>query len=257
MKKLIFIFLLFPLVLSGQVMKTPGRFPFYITPPAPRTYTDVLTDGNTVGWFIAEEEYMTKDDGDSITIWADASGLGHNLLQTDGTGRCPIWHEGDSVTFNGVQQWLKTASFTWDQPEMIYAVIKQNTNWASGDGIFHSNGWNDLAVIQNGSTPQIALYCDPSGLIYFSVANSPPLEEWVILRIVANGSSSKLQYNDNTAVTGTVGNASASGFVVGNSHTAWVACAEITVREIILRKIDDSDDDETLVYNYLKSKYGL
>jgi hypothetical protein len=77
MRKLIFIFLLFPLVLQGQVMKTPGRFGFY-TPPILPAYPEILTDGDfsegetywTIvgGWTIADG-VATYGDVVSSTFW--------------------------------------------------------------------------------------------------------------------------------------------------------------------------------------------
>ena len=47
------------------------------------------------------------------------------------------------------------------------------------------------------------------------------------------------------------------GFNLGSRVSAVDSFANIQVKEIIIRSIDDSDANEALIYNYLEKKHGI
>jgi hypothetical protein len=65
-----------------------------------------------------------------------------------------------------------------------------------------------------------------------------------------------LQVNATAAVTGNTGVANLGGFTFGG-NVGGGNYGNIEAKEIIIRKIADSAPDQTAIYNYLKTKYGL
>ena len=250
MRRTLFILLLFiPLYLSGQVISSTVS---YAT--GPRTYLDVINDGNTKGWYIAEVGDLTKDGTDSVSVWADHLGSGRNLLAADNTKAQPIWIT-DYLDFNGAESTMKTGAYTFAQPVMIYMVLKQVTyTFSPPDYLFDGIVAGKTRIYQYEITPAIVASADTP-----SDGNSDlALDTWGILRALYNGASSKLQINTETAVTGNFGSDYAGGFTIGSyGDTPATRNADIQVREIILRNKADAEADQTLILNYLNTKYSV
>lgn len=211
---------------------------------------DIINDGNTVAWFDSAEN-ITKDGSDFVSVWGDKSGLSHDLLQAIGTNQ-PLW-TADGVLFDGVDNFLKCVGFTLIQPQFIYMVLKQVT-WASTTTVFDGNITGSGTLQQRTSTPNLAIYAGS----FSSLNGNLAVGDFGNIRILFNGVNSKLIVNDTAPTVGDVGAANMSGFTLGDVGGGGVGqFANIQVPEIIIRKVEDTVSDETDIYNYLKSKYGL
>lgn len=208
----------------------------------------ILSDGDTVAWFDADESYMTKDGGNLVSQWADRSGNANHLLQVGVDSIKPIWSAA-GLLFDGVDDFMDS-SFTLIQPEFIYIVFKQVTRPGTRyifDGITSASGG-----LYQGIAPILVAYAGSA-----SPNNSNlPLDTWGIGRILFNGVSSKFTIDATTPVTGDFGASIMNGFTLGGRATG-ASNSNIQVKEIIIRKIADAAWAEAIIYNYLKSKYSL
>lgn len=249
MRKILFFLLLIPFVCYGQPMKVIGRSPFYI-PPTARGFGDIINDGNTWAQYIADDDYLTKDAQDSVSVWADAINS-HDLAQTDGTGKCPIW-SGDSITFNGTSQFMQAADdATLTQPITVYIVFDQ-LSYTSTDCIFEGKETNYCKLYQSSTGTNIRAIAGGSAV---STAPDLALNAWGVLTVIFNGESSSISTNNAAPVTGNMGANAMGGFIIGSGSDGTGLWANISVGEIIIRKIVDSAGDQTIIYNYLAAKY--
>jgi len=212
------------------------------------TYPEVINDGNTVAWYIASElSTITKDGGNIVSRWNDYLESGRDLV----TGSA-LWVNPDYIQFDGISQYLKCAGFTLIQPEFIYIIFKPVT-WTNLDYIFDGNATNSGRVRQDTVTPRVIMSAGTD----LGNCDDLVLNTWAIMRCRFDGANSKIQINESTAITGNCGIYNMSGFTLGSRGTVDARFSNIHVREIILRKIADDTEDETAIYNYLKSKYSL
>jgi len=256
MKKLLFFLLLFPSLVFGQSVYTyGGKVLTYsgdvltVTSGTPA----VLEDGSTVAWYIADNlTTITKDGADLVSRWNDYLGSGHDLIQATGTNQ-PLW-SSDGILFDGVDNFMKTAAFTYVQPEMIYMVFKQVT-WTLYDRIFDGNIVSTGQLAQRETTPNLLYFAGGGGGDCEDPGNLA-VNTWGIIRMLFNGASTKFIINETTPITCFPGLSNMGGFTLGarGDDVSW---SNIEVKEIILRNVDDTDANETDIYNYLKNKYGL
>jgi len=208
----------------------------------------VLYDGNTVAWFDSALG-ITKDGSDLVSAWADQSGEDNHLLQATGTNQ-PLW-SSSGVLFDGVDNYMKTAAFTLEQPEFIYMVVKQ-VSWTVNDYFFDGDGNASGIVQQIGTTPNTVAY---AGTLSSQNSNLA-VGTYGIIRILLNGASSTFQVNETTQITGNFGANDMGGFTLGG-RAAGDFNSNIEVKEIIIRKTSDSANSEASIYAYLSDKYSI
>ena len=213
------------------------------------SYPPILDDGNAPSWWDMAEKYMTKDGSNRASQWADRSGNNNHLLQAGADALKPIW-SSDGVLFDGADDLMKAVGFTFVQPEMIYMVLKQVT-WTANDRIFDGDS-STKVLFQSASSPDIKANSGQSS----GAASGLLIDTFGIVRVLFNGGSSKLQVNEDAAITGNFGSADMDGFTLGATATGTFP-SNIQVKEVILRKIVDTAPNDQIIYDYLKSKYSL
>jgi hypothetical protein len=222
--------------------------------PPTATHPPVIEDGNTVVWYLSDDlTTITKDGSDFVSEWRDKLGSGHDLLQSTGASQPLLTEAG--ILFDGIDDFMKCVAFTLVQPEQIYMVFKQVT-YTSGDRIFDGDLNNSGMLRQKypgGVSPELECYAGS-----FSTSNSNLLlNTFGITRILFNGASSKFQINETTEWIGDLGAFDMGGFTlgrIGGSDTGW---GNIEVKEIIIRKVADSAQDEQDIYDYLANKHNI
>jgi len=233
----------------GAVTQAKYKSAINYMPPVLMT-PDIIYDGNTVAWYDFNDlSTITKDGGNLVSRWNDKLLSGHDLIQATATKQ-PLL-SSDGILFDGVDDFMKTVAFTFDQPEMIYIVFKQVT-WTSLDKVFDGDSYISGTLYQSVNTPELRLWA--GGAIGGN--NNLPVDTFGIVRALINAASSKTIVNNTTPQTGTVGASNMGGFTLGAGANS-TQCGHIQVKEIIPRKIADNETDETAIYNYLKNKYGL
>lgn len=212
----------------------------------PNPIPAILKDGNTVAWYDAQDSStITKDVSNFVSRWNDKLGSGHDLIQATATKQPLINSEG--VLFDGVNDFMKTSSFTFSQPEYIYIVVKQVTNVSSGR-IFDGVNSNSVLFWQSGGT---------SGQAYAgSFVNIPILNTGVfkIFRFFYNGANSTFRTGRSAAINGNSGANNSGGFTLGGKPDGSSNFANIVIKEMIART---SANGEDVIYNYLEKKHNL
>lgn len=129
----------------------------YITIPSGTSIPTSLYDGNTVAWYDYNASTATMsiyDPSTTVLRWNDQLGSGRDLIQNTSTAR-PTW-SSNGVLFDGIDDYLKAAAFTYNQPEMIYIVLKQVT-WTLNDRILDGNTNGAGELRQTNVTPGIRI----------------------------------------------------------------------------------------------------
>lgn len=214
------------------------------------THPLAIEDGNTKLWL----DYMTgvtKDGSNGVSVWANKLLVTASDLDHIGPTK-PLW-ESDGILFDGDFDGMWSDAFPYEQPEMIYLVIKQIT-W-SDYGFFFDGIPGNTGVVEQATgtvSPNIVAYAGtestPSGAL--------ALDTWGIVRVLFNGASSKLIVNNEIPITGNFGALDMNGVTLAKFGSGAYN-GHIKIAEAIFRQVDEAAGDEALIYNYLKSKYGL
>ncbi len=164
--------------------------------------------------------------GLGVSQWDDQTGLGHHLLQATDANR-PAKQGDGSILFDGITQYLKTSSFTLNQPETIYILFKQIT-WATKTFI-DGNAVNSGRLVQQGVTPNIQLFAGSN------VGQNSNLAVGVYGAVagVINGASSVLQVGNTTPTTGNAGAANMGGLTLG-ALASGITPANMQVKEVLI-----------------------
>jgi len=220
-------------------------------------YSNVVTNdeplilfntSETIAWYdFTELSTLTIDGSNRISRWNDKLGSGHDLLATT-TARPTLGLTG--ISFDGISNYMKTSAFTYNQPEMMYFVIKVfagNSNRALGDGNTSASALiYQIGYILDTPTPYAGVELK---------ANEIMIGSYHILRVLFNGVISTIQHNLLAKKTGNTGAGNAGGITVG----AWGSndkFGTFEVKEIIYRNVADNNAAQTAIYNYLRIKYG-
>jgi len=194
-----------------------------------------------------------------VSNWADQSGNGRDLIQataasqpalgTDALGR-PI------ITFDGVNDYLKSAAFTLNQPETIYFVGHQ-ASWTLSDYIYDGNATNTGVLQQGGATPRLRVYAGKIDTTLYTTANANlAVGANGVDVVVFNGASSSHQINKTAAQTGNAGAANMRGFTLGSKGVAG-NYSNIIVYEVIIYSAAHTAAERDHVISGLMAKYGI
>lgn len=218
----------------------PYRFAVANTPPA------CISDGNTVGWYIADDlTTITKDGGNLVAQWNDKLGSGHDLLQSDDTKK-PVW-SASGITFDGSNDYMQSA-FTLNNGCSGYMVLNVLNYVATNKYLVDGITTATYALYQNTLT-KLYLYG-----FYNDEFTTGSLH--ILRGVVKSGTNaSKLIVDNGTTFTGS--NYSNLGGITLASKGDGTSCCNVLFREVIFRKVVDNSTDETSIYNYLATKYSI
>lgn len=209
--------------------------------------------GNLVGWWKSYAGIASSPVGQ----WDDQSGNDYHLLAV-GVQRPTLLADQlngkPAVVFNGSDNVMQSvfAPAGLSQPATIYILFKQTT-WVANRRIFDGVFTPDCFTLhQKTTTPNLAFYANNTLLQTTDLAENT----WGIATVVANGASSLLQINKETADTGNPGNSAIDGFTLG-ALADFSLPGDIAVVEVILRSAADSADVRTAHQDYLAAVGGL
>lgn len=199
-----------------------------------------------VAWFDADNG--TTLNAGNVSGWLDQFGNGHNASQaTPSDQPLLVTSPFNAIRFDGVDDFLKTAAFTLNQPETVYVLLKQIT-WTALDTFFDGDTADRGEVRQRftGTTPEIEAF---SGVI--SPANSElALNTYGVISAVFNGASSIFGVNNNTPFSGNLGTNNMGGINIGR-YGGGGRNANIEVRQLIVYSAAHDLATRTKVINYL------
>jgi hypothetical protein len=132
-----------------------------------------------------------------VSAWADQSGNGRTLSQATGSAQ-PTLNADGSILFDGAAQFMRTASFTINQPGTVYWLMRQIT-WTASEKLFDGFTPGGRWLIQQraaGASPQLEIFAGTSaGNV------SLTLGTYGVIAAVYNGASSLVQLNSAAPAT--------------------------------------------------------
>lgn len=174
-----------------------------------------------VGWYRFGKGITVT--GAGVSTWADASGLGHDMLQITDALRPALQADG-SILFDGVDNVL-TSTFTYPSPVTWYMLLNPLA-WTGNDRLL-SGMVSTVVLLQSGVSPATVLFCTGAA------ASIPiPLGSYQAIAAVFNGASSVFQ-TINASATGDPGSNDPGGVAIGATNGGANA-ANIQVKEVIL-----------------------
>lgn len=214
-------------------------------------YPAIFSDGNTTRWFdFTDVSTITKDGSNNI------SRVNHKLDNTkyiQPWNGAPAWSTDNGATFDGTNDGLRTTtnlaitgSFT------VYLVMKVNTQTYNKHVLCFDESY--ITGIKYGATPDSVFLEDLS-----TSADKAGLGTSVfrIVRLRIDGVNSFIQINKLIASTGNWASYGISWLNIGSGPVNASTFAACSVRELIVRKVADSDDNMENIYAFLKSKHNL
>lgn len=197
---------------------------------------------------------ITFDGSNRVSQWRDKSGNLRHLAQATGSKQ-PLLQIGarNNLLFDGADDWMQAPAFTLNQPETVYWVGQQ-VSWTADDTLIEGNALNSFGLQQDGraSSPRLA----PVAGSYGPITDAVTLGTDVVLAVVCNGASSRMQVNAAAATTGDVGAANMGGLIVGATASS-LKSANMTVKEILVFAAAHDAATRTRVNAWLGSKWGI
>lgn len=161
---------------------------------------------------------------------------------------------GNHLTTDGVNDYMRSASFSLAQPISEYTVASM-VAWTSGAYMWDgASGANSAAVIMTTGTPQLNINAGSSVAANTNAVVGTP----AVFTEFLSGASSYFQVNATTATTGSAGTASPNGVTIGASGASTAASfSNITLSEKLIRAASDSTTTNTRIYNYERLKWAV
>ena len=228
------------------------NLPLMAQPNYTQLALDVIQDGNTVAWYDSKDlSTITKDCCSLVERWNDKLLSGHDLIQSSIASR-PKWGSS-GVLFDGIDDFMKTASFTLIQPTTCYLVFNQKT---SNNNDYILDGFTDDSgpLFQNHFSTLNDIRLRAGSLL---APNSElPLNTVGVVKVIINGANSKVQVNNTESVIGDAGSLNMNGITLAKYGSTNAVYGNIEFQELIFRNVVDNANDELLIYNYLTDKYN-
>lgn len=218
---------------------------------------NVVYDSSTFMWFIANDslEYMTAE-SNLLSVWNDLSQQNNNLIQNTASKQ-PLYNSTHYVKFyrdwaDSMQTEIFDASIY--QPISIYMVIRQD-QWHDAWRIFEGqNQVNNVGLMGWETEPQLFLHAGGGSIVFDDLKTDNLFH---IMRILLNGSNSKIQIDSLSAVIGDIGTNPIDRLTLCSIPALNDYFGKYSFKEILFRNCIDSSENEQEIYNYLKYKYNI
>ncbi len=153
------------------------------------------------------------------------------------------------VYFDGSNDYLKSAAFSYSQPESVYFVGSQ-VSWTAWDIIFDGAAATGPQVFQRTSTSRLAIYAGSTTAENSGLA----VNVQAVVSAIFNGSASILRINRGLPTSGDAGLNNSNGITIGANGVASAGFSNITASELILRSAADAQatQDSFILYNQIK-----
>lgn len=187
------------------------------------------------------------------------TGVATDLLQAAATNR-PTISAADlagksRLTFDGIDNFMKTPAFTFNQPETVVIGGYQAVTWGNNKDVFDGDTILKMQLRQQTTSPLMDMYAGTFGPAPANVTIGSDFH----IRALFNGVSSVFQRDAETANTGNVGASNAGGFTLGATGDGASKFGNIKIGMVVLLSsaVDGSYAAKmTALYNFSKSVYG-
>jgi hypothetical protein len=180
----------------------------------------------------------------TVSAWANQVSGGEALVQAT-AGNRPTLESDGTILFNGVDQFLKTAPFTLNQPTTVYFLGRQVTR-TSDAVIFDGNTSDSLSLFQGTVDGRLNAFAGAT-----ITNNTSSLNAYQIYSVVFNGASGVIQVDNLTQVAGDIGSANAGGFTLGRRGATSTRFSNIQAKEILIYNVAHDANQRAAVIAYL------
>lgn len=154
---------------------------------------------------------------------------------------------GNTILFDGIDNFLRAAGFTLNQPTTVYLLAKQVTHVAN-DTLVDGNTAGSGAIIQAAASPDIKVTAgtdlgDDSNLI---------LDTYGVIVAVFNGASSVLRVDNNAPINGAAGALNMSGLTLGAAGSSLLF-SNIHVSELLVYALAHDTATQDDIVDYLQN----
>lgn len=158
------------------------------------------------------------------------------------------------ITFDGVNDYLKSAAFNLNQPETVYLVARQIT-WTSG-GVFLDgvNGISNMAIVQAPITPNIRAVSN-AGSSTLDTAGVP-LGQIFITSATYDTVNSSIRFGRGPVTSGNLGAGNGGGVTLG-ARSVGDRCVNAAISELVIYSDSSISAVRNNIISYLASKYSI
>lgn len=156
------------------------------------------------------------------------------------------------ATFDGSNDYLKSAPFSLSQPTTVYFVGSQVT-WTGGDALIDGNADSTGQLRQSAISPELRLNAGSE----VATNGGYALNTRGLVTAIFNGAASFLKINKGVATTGSAGVAAMTGFTLGARGGGSAGFSNITASEIIIRSVADDATTQDRIAAFLMRKGGI
>lgn len=241
MKKIILILLLLSTTCFGQVYISTS-----FQPPA------ILSDGNTFAWYDYRTG-ITMDESNRVSLWADRLGTTtRDLRNLSGSSiKYPIF-SSEGLTFDGIDDYLNR-DYTINQPLTYYVVFKQLSS-TDFDYILCGGSSTSTSILRQYNQGLFTVFTNSQSNLY---DYQLPVNSWGVAQICLDSNSSKFRINNNTSLYFSYNFTNQLGLTVGAMGNLVQYYGNFIVKEIIIRNVIDSEANQKLIYEYLRSSHNI
>ena len=192
---------------------------------------------------------------DPVGRWADLSGNGHHLDQATALSK-PLYKTNalsgkPVITGDGVDDYLKAASFTLVQPFTVMAVQRLNVASASRR-FWDGNAIDSAEAYQQPNAGDYSIFAG-ARVDAFPAQMSGGV--WFVMSAVVNGASSRFRKNREAEVTGNPSTGNPNGFTLMARGDAGVPSAmSYAALAIVNRALTSAEEDSVL--EFWANKWG-
>lgn len=155
---------------------------------------------------------------------------------------------------DGVDDYMKTASFSLSQPETVY-FVGQQVSWTSNDKFYDGNGVGQqtpLGQVSGGASPQLEIFAGSA----LGPNSNLPLQLGGVVTAIFNAGASGLRVNRLATLAGAVGAQNSSGFTVFSKYDGS-APGNVTASELILYATAQDAGTQNQVILYEGQKWSI
>jgi hypothetical protein len=154
--------------------------------------------------------------------------------------------DANTIYFDGVANFLKTAPFTLNQPTTVYFLGRQVT-YNTGRSIFDGNAASSGLLFQEGGTPSIRIN---AGATIAVNNNGLTIGTYLPVAVVFNGASSLVQVASNDPVTGNAGTNNMGAFTLG-ARGDGASPGNAQAKEVLIYNVAHDANQRAAVIAYL------
>lgn len=155
--------------------------------------------------------------------------------------------------FDGSNDYLKTAAFSYAQPESVYFVGSQ-VAWVDGDTLYDGSSATSMRLLQATTTPRLKVNAGSSSV---GDTDTLALNTAGVLFGRFDGASTGLRLNRNAIATGSGGTSAANGLTLMALADGSARFTNGTVSEIILRSAADATATQDRIALYAGRRWGI